>query len=167
MNGKVRVAWDRDYFLNSGVTVTPSLTEFNKANQSHINNVRSVMNIICSELSARAASHDNTKIYDPYRSQFYVDVCNSINGLINFNNGAWIREHYDKERHHVDRYVPEDVDLIDIIETLVDVVVSGFERNGAAGTVSINGTVLNQAIQNTLDKITGVIDFYDPEENDA
>lgn len=132
----------------------PTIMEFDAANESHKDDVKRLMRAFADEINERGASHDWTKVRDPYRSMFYRDMCNSIEGKINFMDGEWSRLHYTElERHHLNRFCPEDVNLIDVIEMLCDCVVAGKARSGDVYDINISDTILQKAVKNTVEML--------------
>lgn len=130
----------------------PTIKEFRNANFSHIEDVKKIMCEFSQEIETRSEKHDWTKIVEPYKSMFYRDMCNTIEGRIDFLNGEWSKLHYEKlERHHLNRHCPEDVNLIDVIEMLCDCVVAGKARSGDVYDITISDTVLQNAVKNTVE----------------
>lgn len=130
----------------------PTIEEFSYANRSHKDDVENLMGVFADDISARGRDHDWTKVIEPYRSMFYRDMCNTMEGRIDFFNGEWSKLHYEKlERHHLNRHCPEDVNLIDVIEMLCDCVVAGKARSGDVYDIDISGTVLQNAVKNTVE----------------
>lgn len=130
----------------------PTIEEFSEANWSHVEDVKSLMSAFSREIRDRSGEHDWTKRREPYRSMFYRDMCNTIEGRIDFFNGEWSKLHYEKlERHHLNRHCPEDVNLIDVIEMLCDCVVAGKARSGDVYDITISDTVLQNAVKNTVE----------------
>lgn len=130
----------------------PTVAEFDESNRLHAKDVRELMYAFSYDIQTRAIEHDWTKLKEPYRSMFYRDMCNTICGRIDFFNGEWSKLHYDElERHHLNRHHPEDVNLIDVIEMLCDCVAAGMARSGNVYDVTISDTVLQKAVQNTVE----------------
>lgn len=130
----------------------PTIEEFSYANRLHKDDVENLMGEFADDIKARGLEHDWTKVKEPYRSMFYRDMCNTIEGRIDFLNGEWSKLHYEKlERHHLNRHCPEDVNLIDVIEMLCDCVVAGKARSGDVYDITISDTVLQNAIKNTVE----------------
>lgn len=53
------------------------------------------------------------------------------------------------ERHHLNDSVPEDVNLVDVLEMVIDCTVAGLARSGEVYDITIPQEVLEQAIDNT------------------
>ena len=130
----------------------PTMTEFEEANYSHRTDVKKMMGNFADAITMRAIDHDWSKVKEPYRSMFYRDLCNTIEGKMEFMDGEWARLHYDVlERHHLKRHHPADVNLIDVIEMLCDCVCAGMARSGDVYDVDIPEEVLILAVKNTVE----------------
>ena len=71
--------------------------------------------------------------------------------------GEWYKKHVEKERHHLFSKCPDDVDLLDVIEMIVDCVCAGKTRSGEVRPLEISDDILKRAVENTVklvDKIT-------------
>ena len=117
------------------------------------------MQAIADEIIVAGRDHDYTKVRDQYKGNYYVDLCNSIENKVNFSSTDWRQEHFQLERHHLNEHCPDDVNLVDIIENIVNTIVSNCEINGTYGTVSINNTVLLNALNNTITKVKAYINI--------
>lgn len=109
----------------------------------------------CSECGQK---HDWSKRNELYRSMFYRDLCNTIEGKIDFINGEWSKFHYETERHHLLRNVPEDVNLIDVIEMIADYVCAGMARSGEVRPLEIDEKILVTAMNNTVKMLADAIE---------
>ena len=112
--------------------------------KSHINNVSKGMDFIASQLIVRGSIHDNTKLNS--MNQFYDAIKSN-----NIKNTFWYQMHIINERHHLKSHVPDDVNLIDVIEHLVDCTMAGLTRSGSIYDVDISPDVLTKAIANTVE----------------
>ena len=127
----------------------PSFDEFQTANRSHMADVRDVMHAIAALISRAGREHDYTK--DLYEAEFYADFCEVLDGATEeFTNMGWYQKHINKERHHINARCPEDVDLIDIIEHIVDCCCAGKTRSGYISPVVIEPEILQKAVENTV-----------------
>lgn len=131
-------------------TKVPTIEEFEMSNKLHRLDVSRVMDKISSIIKMKGDEHDWTKVKEPYRSMFYRDLCNTIEGNIKFEDGDWAKLHYSKERHHLLRNVPEDVNLIDVMEMIIDCVCAGMARSGEVRSLEIDESVLTTAMENTV-----------------
>ena len=153
---------------------TPTFYEFADANTSHIEDVKSMMRAIAYMINDAGKNHDWTKTKEPYRSNFYRDLCNTIEGRIKFEDGQWNKDHYALERHHLLKRCPDDVNLIDVIEMICDCVCAGMARSGEvrearSGEVrdlEISEDILLKAVKNTVEMCKEAVVLKGEQEND-
>ena len=137
-------------------TVIPTREEFDKANISHVKDVCNVMDALVEIIQQRAKRHDYTKFTDA--DNFYRQLCYCINNHDeDFTSSSWYKQHVTKERHHLNANCPNDVNLIDVLEMIVDCVVADIAKTGDVQPISIIPAVLNKAVQNTASLIQGMI----------
>ena len=74
----------------------------------------------------------------------------NLKGRMKFEDGEWCKLHYATERHHLLENVPDDVNLIDVIEMIADCVCAGMARSGEVRPLEINESILMRAINNTV-----------------
>lgn len=139
----------------------PTFSRFMMANESHIRDVAGLMKEFCDILKDYSQNHDYTKILEPFRSMFYRDLCDTIQGRMNFEDGEWARSHYARERHHLTKRCPEDVNLFDVIEMICDCVAAGMARTGDVYEVTIPNEVLQKAVLNTVEILKNQIELVD------
>lgn len=138
----------------------PTIEEFKAANLMHINDVNHMAVNVAAELKARIKLHDWTKTTEPYQTMFYNDLCEAIKGNIIFGDGEWAKLHYEeKERHHLTKHVPDDVDLFDVFEMLIDCVCAGMARSGGVYPIDIPDEVLSAAVKNTIKELEGSVNI--------
>lgn len=127
----------------------PSFDEFQAANGSHMTDVHDVMCEIAKLINKAGLEHDYTKkLYEP---EFYADFCKVLDGSTEkFTDMEWHQKHINEERHHINRRCPDDVDLIDIIEHIVDCCCAGKTRSGYISPVVIDPEILQKAVDNTV-----------------
>lgn len=127
---------------------------------SHITDVKNVGNLLAYMLQEQVLDHDYTKV--EYIDEFYNDfttVLNSDNK--NLKEMPWFKERHLQERHHLNDSVPDDVNLIDVLEMVIDCTVAGLARSGKVYDITIPQDVIEKAINNTKDLIianTKVVD---------
>lgn len=138
-------------------TRVPSISEFNQANNMHREDVKKMMDNMADLIKDSGISHDHTKVFEPYRSTFYRELCATIEGKMNFEEGEWYPFHCESERHHLDRSCPEDVNLLDVIEMICDCVCAGMARSGSVRPITINSELLQKAVANTVDLCKGSV----------
>ena len=135
-------------------TECPTFSNFEHSNLLHIKNVKEVMSFLARLINDQGAEHDWTKNYEPYKSEFYRDLCNTIEHKIDFeNDGTWLKKHYELERHHLLANCPDNVNLIDVLEMIVDCTCAGLARSGKTRELEISNDILNKAVKNTVQLI--------------
>lgn len=139
-------------------TKVPTIEEFEMSNELHRLDVSKVMNEISRIIKTRGDKHDWTKVKEPYRSIFYRDLCNTIEGNIKFEDGDWATYHYKMERHHLLREIPDNVNLFDVIEMIVDCVCDGMARSGEVRPIEIPENLLIMAMDNTVRMVADMIE---------
>ena len=127
----------------------PSFDEFRAANASHMTDVEAVMLEIAKLIRKAGLEHDYTK--QTYDGEFYSDFCKVLDGSTEkFTDMDWYQTHICEERHHINDRCPDDVDLIDIIEHIVDCCCAGKTRSGYISPVVIDPEILKMAVDNTV-----------------
>ena len=116
---------------------------------SHILDVRNVGNMLAEKLKDQVIEHDHTKL--DYIDEFYQDFVSGKQGA-EFKSLPWWQKHM-TERHHLNDSVPDDVNLIDVLEMVIDCTVAGLARSGDVYDITIPNDVLARAINNTKDLI--------------
>lgn len=123
----------------------------------HISAVKLLSNLVCNKIHEQVAHHDYTKIGE-YSDQF-VDALNKGSESKEFKD--WYEMHVTTERHHLKKHVPEDVNLIDVIEMLCDCVCAAKARTGKIYDVDIPTDVLVKAVKNTVTMLSNAVDVED------
>lgn len=127
----------------------PSFDEFRAANGSHMTDVEDVMLEIAKLIRKAGLEHDYTKKF--YEPEFYADFCKVLDGSTEkFTDMEWYQTHIREERHHINSRCPDDVDLIDIIEYIVDCCCAGKTRSGYISPIVIDPEILKRAVENTV-----------------
>lgn len=122
--------------------------QFQEANDGHRIDVQRVMYELSCELSSNGMKHDWTK--KKYEKMFYSDFLETMCGGIDFTSGEWYQMHINTERHHLLSACPEDVNLLDVIEMIVDCVCAGKTRSGEIRGLEISPEILKKAMDNTV-----------------
>jgi len=90
------------------------------------------------------ARHDYTKLtmIDAFHRDF----------VTGFKKTSWWEEHKKKERHHLidNEHAPQDVNLVDVIECIVDGVMAGMARSGDYRYTPFPAELLERAVKNTI-----------------
>ena len=122
--------------------------QFQEANNSHIMDVTNTMLRVSEMMEEAACTHDHTKKSD--EEQFYKDFLSTMNEGTDFVSGKWYRHHVNTERHHLLSRCPEDVNLLDVIEMIVDCVCAGKTRSGEIRGLEITPEILETAMKNMV-----------------
>ena len=122
--------------------------KFQEANNNHIEDVKTVMTYLSILLAEKGVKHDWTKKSE--EKMFYSDFIETMAGSLDFVSGNWYQLHVNTERHHLLSRCPEDVNLLDVIEMIVDCVCAGKTRNGEVRDLEISTDILEKALKNTV-----------------
>lgn len=115
----------------------------------HRIDVFNVLSLLGDMLMVAASTHDHTKLSG--MDDFYEScVKSSKDKSYDFTKGEWYQNHINTERHHLLARCPEDVNLIDVLEYMVDYMVAGLGRTGEAKMPPIGDDVLRKAYENTV-----------------
>lgn len=111
----------------------------------HIGDVRKALFFMQDKILEAAAVHDHDKISDI--DGFHRDF------VTGFTQTSWWDKHREVNRHHLLQMdgVPDDVNLIDVLDMICDCVMAGMARSGSVYSLDINETVLRRAFDNTVD----------------
>lgn len=144
-NIKIKKTSNPDY----GYTDKKELYDDTLQHQTDVNNV---MEALSEVLIERGKIHDWTKI--DYFEDFAKDTLERLD-TPDFKSREWYKIHTTKERHHINANVPDDVDLIDVLECVVDCVCAGKSRSGEVNKnfLELKPGVLEKAYWNTIDKL--------------
>ena len=134
-----------------------SYEEFQEANDMHKRDVYEVMKYLSRLISVTGLSHDFTKKRE--EQLFYKNFLSAMNNGTNFVEDEWYQLHINEERHHLLSLCPEDVNLIDVIEMIVDCTCAGLARSGEVRGLEINSEILEKAVQNTVKLILREIEL--------
>lgn len=140
----------------------PTILDFDDSNHMHAEDVSNMMGEIADRITNAATFHDNTKVCEPMRSLFYRELCATIDGKMEFENGKWYKMHCQMERHHLNKCCPDDVNLIDVIEMICDCVCAGMARTGSVRPVEISSEILQKAVDNTTKMCTDLVEVVEP-----
>ena len=97
---------------------------------------------------AAADTHDPDKVDDI--SGFHADF------VTGFKQTEWWDRHRKLNRHHLtmEDGVPEDVNLVDVLDFIADCVMAGMARSGSVYPLSLSPELLERAFQNTVTLLT-------------
>lgn len=129
--------------------------ELRRSSEMHISDVCEAMDWLGDKVRDAGVRHDWTKLenLDEFYDQFHREQVSGKGDWIE-NPDAWYRAiHLAKERHHLDHSCPDDVDLVDVMEFIVDGVMAGLARSGKYEWKDIPQEVLQRACRNTAMKL--------------
>jgi hypothetical protein len=111
----------------------------------HIGDVSDGLLFFVSIIEQSASAHDQDKITDI--NGFHRDFATG------FKATEWWDAHRHLNRHHLDKPdgVPNDVNLVDVIEHIVDCVMAGMARSGSVYELELPNEVLQAAFRNTVE----------------
>ena len=111
----------------------------------HIGDVRRALEFFRAELLAAADRHDYDKLSNI--DGFHTDF------LTGFKETGWWDRHRTLNRHHLLQAdgVPDDVNLIDVLDMIADCVMAGMARTGEVYPLEIPEEVLRRAFENTVE----------------
>ena len=116
------------------------------SSKQHISDVGQCINFFKVMLNKASKNHDFDKVSD-------IDGFYS-NFKTGFKERKWLDNHTKVNRHHImnpDGVVPEDVNLIDVLEAVADCVIAGMARTGSVYDLEIEKEVLDKAFKNTVE----------------
>ena len=115
------------------------------SSQQHIGDVGAAIGWLAILLCNRADVHDFDKISDI--DGFHRDF------VTGFKKTTWWDNHRKVNRHHLlePDGVPEDVNLLDVLDMIADCVMAGMARSGYVYPLNIDPDVLMRAFQNTVE----------------
>lgn len=115
------------------------------SSRQHISDVRLALDYFMAQVCAAGQRHDTDKITDI--DGFHADF------VTGFKQTGWWDRHRKLNRHHLLQPdgVPEDVNLIDVLDMIADCVMAGMARTGSVYPLKIEPDVLMRAFQNTVD----------------
>lgn len=115
------------------------------SSRSHIGDVVQAMSFFIGKLVEAAGEHDYDKLtsIDWFHSDF----------VTGFKQTGWWDNHRRIHRHHLNNPdgVPDDVNLLDVLEYIADCVMAGMARSGSVDRVEILSSVLQLAFNNTVE----------------
>ena len=111
----------------------------------HKDDVEKGIDFLAEFMRQQSFCHDNDKLSNI--DQFHEDF------LTGFKQTIWWDNHRKVNRHHLTSPdgVPEDVNLIDVLEHIVDCVMAGKARTGQVYTLKLDPKILEDAFQNTVE----------------
>ena len=126
-----------------------------KSSVQHIGDVRRGLSYFVQQLNEAAIAHDTDKITDI--DGFHADF------VTGFAQTGWWDRHRRLNRHHLTQEdgIPENVDLIDVLDFIADCVMAGMARSGSVYPLKLPPELLERAFQNTVDKLKAEVVVVD------
>ena len=124
----------------------------------HIGDVQKILSFLANKLIEAGTVHDHTKVSGI--DDFYNDFKNVPPGD-KFKAGKWYTEQHLTERHHLNDWCPDDVNLIDVMEWIADSVAAGMARSGSVYDEPIDSEILQKAYKNTCKLLIDNIEVVD------
>lgn len=111
----------------------------------HIGDVGQALAFFSALLTKQAVMHDTDKLTDI--DGFHADF------LTGFAKTEWWTRHRKLNRHHLQQAdgIPEDVNLIDVLDFIADCVMAGMARSGSVYALNLPPELLERAFQNTVE----------------
>jgi hypothetical protein len=138
-----------------------SKTELLASSVSHIGDVIEGIDFFISLLNDAAKRHDYDKItkIDNFHSNF----------ITGFEERDWLDNHIILNRHHLEdeNGIPNDVNLIDVLEMISDCVMAGMARSGSVYPFENMESLLVKAFNNTVSLLKEqIVVIKEKEKND-
>jgi hypothetical protein len=120
----------------------------------HRSHVRKAMAAMAAELIDRAERHDHTKIsgIDGFHDAF----TRTMRKEIEFKDHDWWKLHL-TEKHHLNDYLHDDADLLDLLEMIADCVCAGKARTGSVFPVEVAADIIKRLIDNTVSSLSAAV----------
>lgn len=113
-----------------------------ESSRQHIGDVVKAIAFFQSKLTEAAGEHDYDKL--TAIDWFHTDF------ITRFQQTGWWDNHKAIHRHHLDKSVPEDVNLLDVLEHIADCVMAGMARSGSVYELQLPDELLQRAFRNTV-----------------
>lgn len=131
------------------------------SSEQHIDDVRRALAFFGRMLDAAGIDHDPDKLTDI--DGFHADF------MTGFAETGWWDRHRKLNRHHLtqDDGVPEDVNLVDVLDFIADCVMAGMARSGSVYPLHLSPELLERAFQNTVALLKAQVVVEQPAAADA
>lgn len=119
-----------------------------ESSKQHIGDVSKALVFFRAMLFQASHNHDPDKITDI--DGFHRDF------ITGFAQTTWWDAHRRLNRHHLtqDDGIPDDVNLIDVLDFIADCVMAGMARSGSVYPLALPPELLERAFQNTVTLLT-------------
>ena len=115
------------------------------SSRQHINDVRRALDFFMARICEAGQNHDPDKLTDI--DGFHADF------ITGFQQTGWWDRHRRMNRHHLTQEdgIPDDVNLIDVLDFIADCVMAGMARSGSVYPLNLPPELLERAFQNTVE----------------
>jgi hypothetical protein len=131
-------------------TRTCNFAEVSKAtllnsSRQHIGDIVKALAFFQAKITEAAGCHDYDKLTDI--DLFHADF------VTGFKQTGWWDNHRRIHRHHIDKPdgIPDDVNLLDVLEHIADCVMAGMARSGKVYELKLSDELLQRAFANTVE----------------
>jgi hypothetical protein len=120
----------------------------------HIRDVARALEFFAAKLRAAAIDHDEDKVSGI--EWFHADF------ITGFAQTGWWDNHRRITRHHLAQAdgVPDDVNLLDVLEYVADCVMAGMARSGSVRPLEVSDDLLRRAFENTARLLTSEVSVH-------
>ena len=127
-----------------------------ESSAQHISDVCEALNFFQALIVKAATDHDTDKLTDI--DGFHRDF------VTGFKQTTWWDAHRKLNRHHLNVAdgIPENVNLIDVLDFIADCVMAGMGRSGSVYPLNIDPDVLMRAFQNTVEALKAQVVVLPP-----
>jgi hypothetical protein len=141
---------------------TVSKEQLLESSQKHIKDVTNAINWLANELMTRRPGYDYDGYFINEHHHHDHDKLSDIDGFHRdfiranespFIDGEWYKKHLKVNRHHLNTPdgIPDDVNLIDVLEHIADCATAGMARSGSVFPIELADELLQKAVKNTLE----------------
>lgn len=134
------------------------------SSKQHIVDVRRALSFFGARLQLAGEVHDTDKVTDieGFHRQF-------VTGFKTDGPDEWWYRHRRLNRHHLNMAdgIPDDVNLIDVLDYIADCVMAGMARSGGVTPVLIDTEVLKYAFDNTVALLKQQVVVVQPEADET
>jgi hypothetical protein len=128
------------------------------SSHQHIGDVTLGLMFFQNLLTIAMQHHDTDKITDI--DGFHADF------ITGFTETGWWDRHRKLNRHHLTQAdgVPDDVNLIDVLDFIADCVMAGMARSGSVYELKLSPELLERAFQNTVTLLKSQVQVAAPDQ---
>ena len=129
-----------------------------ESSNQHIGDVRKAIAFFLDRLGHAAFTHDWDKL--EFIAGFYADF------QTEFKETRWWDKHRRISRHHLNYAdgVPDDVNLLDVLEYIADCVMAGMARSGSVYELKLDDALLQRAFKNTVELLKAQVSVAEIEK---